>query len=461
MKTSLVDDTRTDSPVPSWFEGARHIEDIAGADDIVEDRELWYERRTYKERLKTVSYAVVMCLNLGIEPPDMMRRQVPCGKLECWVDPQGMSPQKAVQQIVKNIQATYERWQPRARLRFYFLLKCINLYLFLYTSLILPLFKIATDPTVDEVRRLCQGMRRNAKDERVLFHYNGHGVPKPTENGELWVFNTSFTQLEGVFFLNWEVEEVKTEAVIAVKSFSRFAGDQEKEWVKQLDEHMETRSPPLPEIQAWMSIDERASAFGFPRKPNYRDCIHLAACAEDEYLPIDPDLPADLFTSCLTTPIKTSILWHILKNGLKDSFPVSNLDRIIPGEVSDRRSILGELNWIFTAITDTIAWDALSKELFQKIFRLDLVLASLCRSFLLADRVMLAYNRHVVSEPRLPSLHDHPLWDAWDFTLDHCLDRIRGVALQNSNVIWNLGKELHFVRTSLRYNSKYIVFFML
>jgi hypothetical protein len=28
--------------------------------------------------------------------------------------------------------------------------------------------------------------RRNAKAERVLFHYNGHGVPRPTANGEVW-----------------------------------------------------------------------------------------------------------------------------------------------------------------------------------------------------------------------------------------------------------------------------------
>lgn len=83
-------------------------------------------------------------------------------------------------------------------------------------------------------------------------------------------------------------------------------------------------------------------------------------------------------------------------------------------------------------------------------------MASLCRSFLLADRVMLAYNRHVVSEPKLPSLHDHPLWDAWDFTLDHCLDRMHGAALQNSNVLWSLGKELYFVRTSLRYNGLFL-----
>lgn len=28
-----------------------------------------------------------------------------------------------------------------------------------------------------------------SQEERVLFHYNGHGVPKPTVNGEIWVFN--------------------------------------------------------------------------------------------------------------------------------------------------------------------------------------------------------------------------------------------------------------------------------
>lgn len=28
----------------------------------------------------------------------------------------------------------------------------------------------------------------------MLFHYNGHGVPRPTANGEIWVFNKSYTQ---------------------------------------------------------------------------------------------------------------------------------------------------------------------------------------------------------------------------------------------------------------------------
>jgi hypothetical protein len=31
----------------------------------------------------------------------------------------------------------------------------------------------------------------------------------------------------------------------------------------------------------------------------------------------------------------------------------------IPGRQNDRKTLLGELNWIFTAITDTIAWNVL------------------------------------------------------------------------------------------------------
>ena len=50
-------------------------------------------------------------------------------------------------------------------------------------------YKIQLDPTVEEVKKLCTTCRIYAKSERVLFHYNGHGVPKPTANGEIWFFN--------------------------------------------------------------------------------------------------------------------------------------------------------------------------------------------------------------------------------------------------------------------------------
>ena len=55
-------------------------------------------------------------------------------------------------------------------------------------------YKQSLDPTVEDVKKLCDSLRRGAKDERVLFHYNGHGVPRPTSNSEMWVFNKNFTQ---------------------------------------------------------------------------------------------------------------------------------------------------------------------------------------------------------------------------------------------------------------------------
>jgi regulator-associated protein of mTOR len=38
-----------------------------------------------------------------------------------------------------------------------------------------------------------------------------------------------------------------------------------------------------------------------------RDCIQLAACSADQVLPMNPDMPADIFTSCLTTPIEMAL----------------------------------------------------------------------------------------------------------------------------------------------------------
>lgn len=46
-----------------------------------------------------------------------------------------------------------------------------------------------------------------------------------------------------------------------------------------------------------------ASASG-PPPDHYREVIVLGACGATELLPQNPDLPADVFTACLTTPIK-------------------------------------------------------------------------------------------------------------------------------------------------------------
>jgi len=135
-----------------------------------------------RERMKTSSLVLVLALNIGVDPPDVIKPS-PCARLECWVDPQ--VGQKAIEAVAKALQAQYEQWQPRARVR-----ACL-------------------DPTAEEVRKWCVSLRRASpgRDERLLLHFNGHGVPRPTVNGEVWLFNRSFTQYNPVSVYDLQVQE--------------------------------------------------------------------------------------------------------------------------------------------------------------------------------------------------------------------------------------------------------------
>ena len=150
--------------------GPRHVETYLWSEKATTDRSYrevipWRMR----ERMKTVSVALVVCLNIGTDPPDVVKTS-PCARLECWVDPFSMSAHKALETVGNTLQKQYERMQPRAR------------------------YRQSLDPTVEDTKKLCISMRRNAKNDRVLFHYTGHGVPRPTPNGEIWVFNKDYTQ---------------------------------------------------------------------------------------------------------------------------------------------------------------------------------------------------------------------------------------------------------------------------
>lgn len=62
----------------------------------------------------------------------------------------------------------------------------------------------------------------------------------------------------------------------------------------------------LPQVAA---INPSHPLAQMPLPPSMKNCIQLAACEATELLPMIPDLPADLFTSCLTTPIKIALRW--------------------------------------------------------------------------------------------------------------------------------------------------------
>lgn len=335
-----------------------------------------------RDRLKTVSAAIAVCLNIGVEPPDQLRT-TPGAKLEAWQDPTVPPVSKALENIGKALQAQYETLAIRTR------------------------YKQYLDPSIEETKKFSISLRRNAKDERVLFHYNGHGVPKPTASGEIWVFNKTYTQyipvslydlqqwLQAPTIFVWDCSEAGN----ILNNYHRFVGKHEEE-----EEEAALRDPTY-------------------EKMNYRPYIHLAACGVKENLPTNPLLPADLFTCCLTTPIEMALWFFVLQSPLKTNLTPERA-RKLPGRLQERRTPLGELNWIFTAITDTIAWTTLPRQLFRKFFRQDLMVAALFRNFLLAQRIMPVYNCHPQSYPELPDTRQHPLWESWDLAVDMALSQL-------------------------------------
>ncbi|GJJ13057.1 hypothetical protein Clacol_007306 [Clathrus columnatus] len=351
-----------------------------------------YTNWRFPAKIKMSNGILLLCLNLDVDPPDIVKTQ-PCAVLECWVDPHSLPSNKAIEAIGTNLQHQFETLNPRMK------------------------YKPLLDPSVDDARKFCINLRKLAQDERVLFYYNGHGVPKPTPSGELWVFNKSYSQYIPVSL--WDLQNWLGSPCVYVWDTSS-AGHLLENYVRLAEQR---------------DAEIRAQHGGiFPEGATpFSDCLQLAACMADEQLPMCPDLPADLFTSCLTSPIETAIRWFLLKRA---NLPISitpDMTMQIPGDLRDRRTPLGELNWIFTAVTDTIAWTSFPRETFKELFRRDLLVAALFRNFLLAERIMKNYHCTPYTHPRLPPTNTHPMWAAWDLAVDSCVAQLPRLLARDRN----------------------------
>lgn len=62
----------------------------------------------------------------------------------------------------------------------------------------------------------------------------------------------------------------------------------------------------------------------------------------------------------------------------------------------------------------------------------DLLVASLFRNLLLAERIMRGAGCTPLSQPRLPPTHQHPMWLAWDLAAEMCLLQLPRFAAANT-----------------------------
>lgn len=313
-----------------------------------------------------------------------------------------VSIEKTREAIGRALLQQYEQWQPRVR------------------------YKTLIDPTVEEFRKLCISLRKSARQERVLMHYNGHGVPRPTRNGEFWVFNKQFTQYIPVNIADaaewlglpaiWVLD--CPGAAYLLQTLQRAA-----ETISAMKSESALSSGLTEATSQSYSNTYSESVSSIPPSGRF-DLIAFAACESQETLPLPAAMPADILTSCLTTPLDMAIRWHCFIGGsLLPSIDVRTA-LCIPGRMNDRRTPLGELNWIFTAITDTIAWLVLPRDTFRRLYRQDLLIASLSRNYLLAQRILKSLYCHSSSVPAIPATHQHPFWTLWDHVLDSFVNQL-------------------------------------
>ena len=396
--------------------------------DTIKKKRYWCTKWRIKEKerrsMKIKSIIITLCLNIGVDPPDIIRTN-PSSQLECWIDPMKLPNSRALKTIGDKLVNQYMQWNPK-------------------NSNIKYLQKLDTQP--DKIRIICKQIRQESLDKRVIFHYNGHGVPRPTEHGELWYFNDDYTEYMPVSILditNWLEHpaliiidcsaagkivthfKIWAEAQKASKNHHYKANKQTNADINNNRQPIRTRSRAI-SLNTDDDIDEDNDVND--NELYNLDIIILGACDEHEILPMNPNFPRDLFTSCLTTPIKMALNWFIqtcLLKDIKSKLIQLLFDPKIGGKKSDKNSPLGELHWIFLSITDTIAWDILPTKLFQSLFGVDITLGSIFRNYLLAERIMKSMNRTTVSYPKFPSSYQHKMWSAWDTVVDDTLLKIQ------------------------------------
>ena len=128
--------------------------------------------------------------------------------------------------------------------------------------------------------------------------------------------------------------------------------------------------------------------------------------------------------ACLTSPIEIAMWWFLLKSGNLRTGITIDMVMQIPGDLKDRRMLLDKLNWIFTAITNIIAWTTFPWEVFKKVFQQDLLVAMLFQNYLLAERIMKNYHCTTHSSPALLPTNTHLMWASWVLMVDACIAQL-------------------------------------
>lgn len=247
-----------------------------------------------------------------------------------------------------------------------------------YTTSINPSLTIKnlSNPGIKNLKSEICLLRYLNPAQRLIWHYIGYGAPAPTIFNELWIYTEKADKLKKIKF------------------------EQMLSWIGDL---------------TLIILDCHNAGQLIKKYDDYDNLIILGACSYDQKLVAFPGLPVDIFSMCLTDPVKASILYHNYKSFIRYS------SEEIKGTDKHRNTPKGDICAVFRAVTSAIAWDSYPRQIYTKYFRGNCILQVMLKNFLLAQRIMKSCGKTATSHPFLPDVTHHDLWTTWDFELEQCM----------------------------------------
>lgn len=227
------------------------------------------------------------------------------------------------------------------------------------------------DPSVEQVMSSLSRQSHVTQNQRVILHYFGYGCCPPGNDGSLYFFNDSRTK-----YYSMQV--------------SNFIGN---------------CYAPQMLIFDCNNAGALYKSVLAAKEAKRLDLMALFSCSAGEDLPAAADLPMDLFSMCLLHPYKMARWWHERQFGKIVQLDMSCIDDT-------------KMESLFSAILNAIAVETLERDDYEALFNRDPVVSSLCRGFLLAQKIMSHFGVTCIAIPSITGAESSTLWDFWDTTMD-------------------------------------------
>lgn len=268
-------------------------------------------------------------------------------------------------------------------------------------------FYFQSDPSSEKLNN-SSTIRKDVQGGRILFHYIGFGFPRIDESYIYSIDPKSNTFVNYPIKVLFETLKPPAWLIFDCSNAGSVLHTLEKTSIEKMN-----------------SPTEKANNSNYVRSLDWKDWFCLCATDTNEDLPIDPHLPRDFLTSCLLTPVRMAVICHIIQyyrtTIVDDEFPLNQMQSPL---LSEDSTLYNALNQTLSAITDAIAVDSLPPDVFRLLFRKDFLTMILFQRFLLAQYLLKPFQVHPKSNPSLPDLSPHPLWQHWKTIVDMSVSSI-------------------------------------